>query len=262
MEITTRIGCRVACRYCPQSVLVRAYTKRSDVLQLSIETFAACLSKLPREVDIHFLGMSEPWLNPRCTDMVLQAHARGHRISVSTTLAGMQPSDVQQMRSVPFEAFILHLPADDGAMSIGVDDAYVALLEYICRSGIANLRFKRFGRLHPRLAWAAERIPEIDWPTMNRANNLTASGIAATPKVVGRIHCHRIRSNVLLPNGDVVLCCNDYAMRHVLGNLLIGTYRDLFQGAEFGRIKAGLTQNDAEILCRYCSEPCMKIATS
>ena len=33
-----------------------------------------------------------------------------------------------------------------------------------------------------------------------------------------RLHCDRIYQNVLLPNGDVVLCCMDWSAEHVLGN--------------------------------------------
>ncbi|MER9007171.1 SPASM domain-containing protein [Mesorhizobium sp. M0862] len=36
--------------------------------------------------------------------------------------------------------------------------------------------------------------------------------------------------NVLLPNGDVTLCCTDFERRHVLGNLLRDEYADLFEG--------------------------------
>ena len=36
--------------------------------------------------------------------------------------------------------------------------------------------------------------------------------------------------NVLLPNGDVVLCCMDYNLVHILGNLLTQTYEEIMQG--------------------------------
>jgi len=35
----------------------------------------------------------------------------------------------------------------------------------------------------------------------------------------GRVGQDRIFRNVLLPNGDVVLCCMDYGLDHILGNL-------------------------------------------
>jgi hypothetical protein len=102
-------------------------------------------------------------------------------------------------------------------------------------------------------------IEEIAWPTMNRANNLVTDFFTPSIRAKGNIHCHRKRSNVLLPNGDVVLCCNDYGMQHVLGNLLTDTYESLFRGKEFRKVVAGMKDDKSEILCRYCSERCMKI---
>ena len=46
----------------------------------------------------------------------------------------------------------------------------------------------------------------------------------------GGIHCSRkFKQSVLLPNGDVLLCCMDYGMKHVLGNLLKSEYTSLFR---------------------------------
>lgn len=71
MEITTRVGCKNMCVYCPQDKFIKAYKKRSDVVQMSLDTFKTCLDKIPHNIHIHFSGMAEPWLNPNCTDMIL-----------------------------------------------------------------------------------------------------------------------------------------------------------------------------------------------
>lgn len=47
--------------------------------------------------------------------------------------------------------------------------------------------------------------------------------------------------NVMLPNCDVVLCCNDYGLKHKLGNLLETNYNNLIR------------EQDYE-LCHYCSD--------
>jgi hypothetical protein len=226
---------------------------------MRFETFASCLSKVPLDVEIHFLGMCEPWLNPQCTQMVLHAHRQGFRISVSTTLAGMKREDVDALKSVPFETFILHVPDVSGDMHLKTDAEYLRLLERVCRSGIHGLRYKRFGELSREVKDIVGTLEEIVWPTMNRANNLVGAGFGPNFKVRGKIHCHRKRNNVLLPNGDVVLCCNDYGLQHVLGNLRADSYESLFHGAEFRHVLAGMNDNESEILCRSCSEKCMKI---
>jgi hypothetical protein len=226
---------------------------------MRFDTFNRCLSKIPPGVSIHFLGMAEPWLNPDCTRMLMRSHAAGHQISVSTTLIGMRPSDIDMFKSIPFEMFILHLPGADNAMKIKVDAAYLNLLTQICNSDLQNLRLKRFCKLHPAIEPIVKDVREIQWPTMNRSNNLTGAHIPVTKKVKGNIKCHRIRNNVLLPNGEVTLCCNDYGLQHIIGNLLTGSYDALFKSDEFRRVRNGMKDNASEILCRYCSEPCMKV---
>jgi radical SAM protein with 4Fe4S-binding SPASM domain len=42
--------------------------------------------------------------------------------------------------------------------------------------------------------------------------------------------------NVLLPNGDVVLCCMDYDLKHIIGNLLEQTYEEMMQGEKLAEI--------------------------
>jgi hypothetical protein len=226
---------------------------------MRLDTFNQCLSKIPPGVSIHFLGMAEPWLNPDCTKMLMRSHEAGYRISVSTTLVGMRPSDIKMFKSIPFDMFILHLPSDDSAMNLKVDGAYLNLLVKICNAELQNLRQKRFGNLHPEIEPIVKGVKEIQWPTMNRSNNLTGAHIPVTKKVKGNIKCHRIRNNVLLPNGEVALCCNDYGLRHIIGNLLTGSYDALFKGDEFRKVRSGMKDNASEILCRYCSEPCMKV---
>ena len=39
--------------------------------------------------------------------------------------------------------------------------------------------------------------------------------------------CTCPEQHVLLPDGTVILCCMDYGMKHVLGNLLEMDYKDL-----------------------------------
>lgn len=72
-----------------------------------------------------------------------------------------------------------------------------------------------------------------------------ALGCASTP-----VYDH----NVVLPNGDVVLCCMDYSLKHVIGNLLRSEYQDLFTSPEMQRIyqenrKTGFSE---QTICRSC----------
>lgn len=59
-------------------------------------------------------------------------------------------------------------------------------------------------------------------------------------------------SPMIMPDGRVVLCCNDYAMKHTLGNLITQSWNEIKQGNEYRRVEKGLKE-ESDILCRTCS---------
>lgn len=69
MEISTTVGCKMNCGYCPQKLHVKKYTEKSRDTVMSDRTFLTCLSKIPKTTEIIFAGMAEPWLNPIATNM-------------------------------------------------------------------------------------------------------------------------------------------------------------------------------------------------
>lgn len=256
LEITTIIGCKVQCDYCPQDKITRAYVDRGGTKILSPKDYEVALGKLPREVLIHFSGMAEPWLNPACTEMVLLTHRRGHEISVFTTAVGMTPPDVHRFSAIPFRDFVLHLPDTEGHAKIPVDDLYLETIDAIVRGDIRGLSYMTMGTLPGRVKKIVGRRVR---PTrmMSRAGNVPGkTGIQTPPRLVGEIRCKSCGDlfdhNVLLPNGDVILCCMDYGMRHVLGNLFTSEYESLFSGEEFRGLVKGLDDESMDILCRYC----------
>ena len=263
LEITTKIGCRNNCTYCPQDLLIAAfalnkdrgylaYAKERSVFQMSFDVFRRCIDKVPTGVDIHFTGMCEPWLNPSCTRMLLYAHETGHRIAVSTTLMGVDASDIMQFAPIPFKYFWIHLPSAEGMERIPVNNGYLDLLESVANSAIAVQYHFHGRRVHPAVKPIVGKSRRILLST--RGGNLAVKNIFSPEnRNPGKITCARnLRCNVLLPSGDVLLCCNDYGMQHILGNLLSVEYSALHQSGEFLKIEKGLTDESIEILCRHC----------
>ena len=83
LEITTSIpkaGCIVDCVFCPQRVLQKVWNEEKFTTEkeryMSLEDFKMVIDKLPKEIRITFSGFTEPWLNKKCTDMLLYAHER------------------------------------------------------------------------------------------------------------------------------------------------------------------------------------------
>jgi radical SAM protein with 4Fe4S-binding SPASM domain len=97
----------------------------------------------------------------------------------------------------------------------------------------------------------------------DRAGNLDTTAVvaqvkkpvttAASPK--GWLECDRIYQNVVLPNGDVALCCNDWKTEYLLGNLKRDSLEDLHRSEVFRRVLRGLRRSGTPILCRTCTFP-------
>jgi hypothetical protein len=269
LEITTRVGCGVGCRFCPQSLLGRAYAARANGRRpehlMTVDTFAACIEKLPAFVEIDFSGFAEPWLNPRCTDMLKHALERDRRIRVHTTLQGVSTSDAHVLASVPPDSiayFSIHLPSrDEGLERYRIDDAYLEVLDLILRvRGDVRLVYHGSG-VDVRVRDVLDRLGiAVTEPrkTHSRAGNVNLSGLStlrrekAIGRLPGRIGCRRPGWRVLLPNGDITLCCMDYGLQHVLGNLLESSFESVFWGAEMQHVLRGREDESRDVLCRTC----------
>lgn len=168
---------------------------------LSLRNFKILIRNIPRTVILSFAAFNEPFQNEECADMMLYAHKAGFDLAVWTTLIGLRDEDVEKIKNIPFIVFSIH---DIGQKK--------------------------------------KEMPfEItDWHKVNkiisRGSNLYK--IKRKEKVSG---CQRgpYNHNVVLPNGDVCLCCNDWGLDHVLGNLFEKNYNDIKKDGPFE-------------LCHYC----------
>jgi len=248
MEFTTSIdtknGCVVDCVFCPQRTLQKAYKGEKF---MTLDNFKIAVDKLPQEVRITFAGFTEPWLNPKTTDMVLYAHEKGHPISIFTTGIGMSIDDIERIKHIPFAGnpngcFTLHLPDQERKAKHPITQRYIDLIEHIgkIKNEIHNFTTMCMGTVHSDIRHVFSEAPVYDmW---SRAGNLLGESIMK-PELLNRkdeyksvyhgeqpMTCgclEKMYHNVMLPNGDVSLCCMDYGLEHILGNLLEQSYEDI-----------------------------------
>tara|TARA_A100001015_G_scaffold282354_1_gene346534 strand:+ start:2745 stop:5279 length:2535 start_codon:yes stop_codon:yes gene_type:complete len=262
MEFTTSIdtknGCVVDCVFCPQRTLQESYTGKKF---LSIDDFKTCVNKIPKEVRITFAGFTEPWLNPECTDMLLYAHERGHPISVFTTGIGMKLDDIERIKHIPFAGqpnggFTLHLPDQDKKAKHPITDRYVKVVERFgeLRNEIQNFNVMSMGEIDSSVkhVFSESHVPEM-WSRagnllhesilkpelLNRKNEYKSVYHGEKPRTCGCLE--KLYHNVVLPNGDVSLCCMDYGLEHIIGNLIEQDYEDVIP-----------ENNTCFNLCKFC----------
>ncbi|WP_439373252.1 SPASM domain-containing protein [Bradyrhizobium sp. DASA03120] len=256
LEVTTTTGCVIGCSYCPQDRFAIRQRSASRAKHLHLDDFKRCLAHVPATVDISFAGYSEPWLNPACTDMVEHAYASGHGIRISTTLVGMNERDLQRLQALTFRVFLVHV-FDDGTHmnSRLVRGKYIDLVRQLVNADISSVLFMVVGEVHPDLV---EIIPEKalirSRPHRIRAPEVDPDIVEVGQPIAGAVTCadERHHRNLLLPNGDVTLCCMDFERRHVLGNLLRDEYQDLFEGPTFCEITDRMAGKEGFLLCRMC----------
>jgi radical SAM protein with 4Fe4S-binding SPASM domain len=255
LEITTKIGCKNNCSICPQTTLINKYKQVSNEFMMSFDTFKTCIDKLPLNSKIHFSGMCECFLNPDCGKMLQYVLDKRIKIGLYTTLIGTSNSDINFIKNHRIDPLAFHLP-NKAYMNINDEqvkewcDKFSKILPYIGDRYLA-LSIKPLIDDYLINYLTNNKIKYTVSPLLSRAGILENS-----INIKGCISCNEDRffQNVLLPNGDVILCCQDYGLKHRLGNLVTDEFYDLFKSNEFIKIRSAFRDDNIDIICRRCEK--------
>ena len=254
IEISTVIGCQNRCEYCPQDLIIKKYKKRSKERVMKFEVFKKIIDKIYKNIDfVSFSGFAEPFLNKNCSEMILYAHKKGLRIFVFTTCVGMSHKDIEEIKGIPFDLFWIHVPGKKSKMNIKINKQYLNILRKLFESKVKNLRYICLGKEVNEDVFKLIKEFDVSLKEMemhDRAGNLNM-GIRRIVKGKNK-KCMHWKKPVVLPNGDVFLCCQDYGLKHYLGNLLKIGYENLFESKEFKKIERSIYEEDIDCLCRRC----------
>ncbi len=259
IEITTKIGCSVHCRYCPQNKLISAYTTKSNKEYLLMEDFIKILNNIPSVTLIRFCGMCEPFLNPHCADMIVYAKERGFQVDCYSTLVGLDINDVDKvMDSV--DDFIPHIPDKEANARIQVTEEYIKKLKRVLEYKRNGQRLVKHVSSHGEpdetiKAFIPDDIQISTW-MQDRAGNLDGDLKIIHTKANSPISCafcdNRLETNILLPNGDLLICCMDYGMEYVFGNLLNEPYEKILNSEEANRVRNDMIYGSQKTICHNC----------
>lgn len=229
LEITTRIGCPASCICCPQAKLLAAY---EGPAMMSSEIFCKVLEGTPTDVRIDFSGMCEPFANPEAVEFLLEAHESGYLIAVFTTGLGLTVEAVRCMVQVPFDTFELHLQDKQGISTIPQSEELVEVIDEI-RGKLTNVVASDLSRI--KKVSRAGNVPDITAPSNE-----------------GPLSCRGKRPQrfVVLPDGRAVLCCMDYSLQHVCGDITEVGYDGLSLSEGYLGVRAGMAEGP--VLCRSC----------
>lgn len=275
LEITTMIGCPLMCNFCPQDNLRDAYGKEADKY-MSLDTFKTALSKIPDNTRIDFSGMAECWVNPAATDMLEHALTKGHNVAVYSTLynwtadeTARRVLDLFNKHRSQVEVFSIHFPDEYGNMKGWKYSEEWEKVFHLMSIGVQQMGIKLeamtmsdHGKIHQDLQHLGIQL--YNWFGHDRAGSLNKEQVKEQPvnfisKHEKPVRCSKTINydqHVLLPNGDIVLCCMDYDTKHILGNLLTDSYNDLFTGPGMIQLLRENTKPcfSSNSLCKSCTD--------
>jgi len=185
--------------------------------------------------------------------MMRHAYQNGYQVVLYTTLAGFTPHDAETIKEIHFTACTIHLP-DDCNFKVHDESKWLQSYELFAGSVKFDNAIYHMGRLSDKIKKEVPRICRP--PILTRANNVADGVIKPLGRRKGVIRCaisdNIFNQNVMMPNGDVYLCCMDWSLQHRLGNLFEHSYETLHDSAEYDRICQSMHDPSVETICRYC----------
>jgi len=160
---------------------------------------------------------------------------------------------------------MLHLPDNNGNMkgwkpTTEWMNAFEVMTKMQLPCGIGAMTMDGSGLVAPELQGIVGRL--AGWQGHTRADSLDpeqvkGQALSITPRHEFALTCRSTPfydRNVLLPDGSVVLCCMDYDLKHVIGNLLKQTYAEMFAGEKLAEL---IKMNEADgfdkcSICKSC----------
>ncbi len=257
LQINVSLGCPVKCSYCPQNLLIKNVGNREKILRK--ETFIKCLKNIPNNVHIRWTGYSEPCLTPDLTDMITHANELGYNQVISTTLMGNRKSVEFVSRFLNFRILTLHIPDDAGHMQgLKIDSTYLSTLEETLRyqvtnRGINHLNLQCWGKkIHPLVSNLLNRLENqlrVDFSNCYKLYNVLSSRSSSVDRSLENMgfvtsypkhdssnldkndfyYCSKssLSNPVMLPTGEVNICCDNYSLSQIKGNLLNSSYDEI-----------------------------------
>jgi len=273
LNVTTTAACKANCVYCPQDRFRSAMAERPSYL--SRYEFADLLPQLAdtRFDAISFGGFSEPFEDPDIVELLAMAaeHDGFGGVCIYSNGESMTPDVVAALRQVPLARVDISCHGFDAETyrrarpfldADKVRDNVLFLLQN--RSNIDELVISvtgPFGSAEAlaELAALCERFDaRFEHRTLHSRAGLLRIGRTPAPATPGAFRCAKFDFGkpTLVPGGDVALCCQDFGLESIIGNLHRESFGDMLANSPLRRhvleVAAG-REVDASLRCYQCA---------
>jgi radical SAM protein with 4Fe4S-binding SPASM domain len=198
---------------------------------MNIDDFINILKNVPKTVQIDFTGFSEPFFNKDSYEMMRYSMINGYRTVLYTTLKGLDEKYLHLLSGLRFTDLVYHIYP--GIDLIKFEEKKQLFTKYVHEPSRIAIFNPEHGEVNTHV-WSRGGINwDVD-PKKGKFDCVFA----------GKLFDH----NVVLPNGDVYLCCQDYGLKHKIGNL----YETHYDNLDRQSIIELSNQEDSDVICRKC----------
>jgi len=194
---------------------------------------------------IDFSGMGEPFQHPEFPDFLTKTLKLGFEVVVYTSGGGADPEKLDYIRrhasDYPIEFFFTAM------------DPIKKQRENMTHEKSQQLHKLFQSRIIKPWSLSEVRVGEPPWgTTITRAGNLAE----ATERVPADfpVACGKSWANVVMPNGEVITCCQDYCGENIFGNIFRESYESIRQGKTMQNFISRMSGvvKDPNLICRRC----------
>lgn len=248
IEFTLTHACPVMCIYCPQLEYISAFSNKQSNHMTSVADYKLMLSHVGHVTkNVDFSGYTEPLANPNWYEIFKHTVDQGYKLTVYSTLFGASTEDIERLTSLPTRQLLIHVIATE---------EYIDVYKYCaarCITRRRDMTFVYFTEEEEQIAREScknnKSIKCEKWTVHSRAGKLDAG----RTYVAGAVECceERYFCNVVLPKGDVYVCCMDFRLEHKLGNLLSSSLASIHKSEALTRFRANM-QASSDCMCNKC----------
>ncbi len=259
VEFTLQVGCPVGCDFCPQSLFLKKYISHEK--KFTINSFKQALSNLknsPVKV-IQFSGYSEPVYHENLPDFINLSVEAEFEVEIFTTLKGFNTECLKKVKDLPIKWYISVQPLGvQNRKGLKDEEAWNNIKSFldlnlkfqpILRCVNFNLSKDQKNQLNEKVKKMG--IKNILYPNFEtRAGNITRNSINKFEK---KLLCKNNMTPVILPNGDVSLCCMDFGLKHIIGNIFNDSFKNILLSDSCQKILKVMSRKEkGELLCHHC----------
>jgi len=264
LEITSSIGCTMMCDYCPQKLITSVSTLDKNNSKLDFNKFKLFVENIPKNTKISWTGYTEPLLHENFDKFVLYLNDRNFTQKISTTMHGFTKSQEFMSKFNGFEEINFHLPDNENLMKLKITDKYLNHLKnaIVYQSSINKKKVKiqvigeNFEKKVEKLIndlldknillkeniditkKISSRSNSLDRKKLSSLNfkkyelqrkDVSINNFFSSKKKYYYCSVKRLNKSVLIPDGKLNICCMDYSLNGIVGDLNDQNLNDVYK---------------------------------